>query len=128
MKVFKGKMALFGVLRENFAKFGSTYRFRTNLCTKITVFFDFENFSEILLEISRNSSKFSKIFGDLKLHTFEKLSLKNAIKHELWGYLKLHKFGGSPPKIPLVVCLRRDLRCQGRVNMPLLSKIPYLCL
>ena len=23
------------------------------------------------------------------------LLLKNAIKHELWGYLKLHKFGGG---------------------------------
>ena len=61
MKDFKEKLALFGDLRENFAKFGSTYRFRTNLCTKITVFSIlkiFQKFCWKFREILRNFRKF----------------------------------------------------------------------
>ena len=46
------------------------------------------------MEIIRN---FSKNPGPKTPH-FQKLSLKNAIKHELLGYLKLHKFGPVPLK------------------------------
>ena len=71
----------------------------------LSILKDFQKSCRKFREIYRDSSKFSKIFGDLKLHTFEKLLLKNAIKDELWGYLKLHKFGG-PPKITLVKIYR----------------------
>ena len=61
------------------------------------VFSILKKVQKFCLEIFRNLPK----IPDLKLHIFEKLSLKNAIKHELLGYLKLHKFflgGGSPLK------------------------------
>ena len=93
-KVFKGKMAFFGVLRENLAKIWSKWWFRANLNTKIIVFRFWKKFRNFFW-------KFWEIFQkipDLKFHIFEKLLLKNAMKHELQGYLKLHKFGGSPIK------------------------------
>ena len=94
-------MALFGVLRENLAKFLSKWRFQTNLNTKMIPFSILKKVQKFCLEILRNFSKRS----DLKLHIFEKLLLKNAINHELLGYLKLHKFWGVPPKKTLVVII-----------------------
>ena len=104
--VFKGRMALFEVLWENLPKFWFKWWFRTNLNTKMKVFRfwkEFRNFVWKFWEI------FQKI-QDLKLHIFEKLLLKNAIKHQLLGYLKLHKFRGSPVMYHCKFWLRKWLQ------------------
>ena len=69
------------------------------MITQIPSYFDCEKVEKILENFMEILGDFSKEIAGHKTPNFEKfrkIFLKNAIKHTLWGDIKLQKCWGSP--------------------------------